>query len=330
MKTGILTNAQNANVANIYYGAEEQVKLAYMAVKTEIMTQKVTNSSYDATQTIPENNVEKIKKIVKENLNAKDAGTDVTDGFTVGIGIAKGVPVIKITYVNSAIRKNAMGEMKPAEDGKVEYAIYIETQDATYKEIIPSTVSYGSKTEETVAVADDITIGEEKFRVIKKSEDGKKITAMPYYNLVLSASPIKQATKDNYRSAGTVSFSSVEIPTWNENENIKLDTNENNVKIPIENYEKYLKSLGANNVEVKIGRVYPASKGPAEIDDSEYIRSLSGLNPSGTGGFWLGSSDMYNASHVALIGGNGAIYGIYDYTISNNYGVRPVIVITLL
>ena len=48
-RNGILNNASKAGVENAYRGAEEQVKLAYMAVKTEIMQQTVKNGRYNAT-----------------------------------------------------------------------------------------------------------------------------------------------------------------------------------------------------------------------------------------------------------------------------------------
>ena len=48
-ENGILSNANTASSSSVYYGAEEQVKLAYMSVRTEIMAQTVANSSYDAT-----------------------------------------------------------------------------------------------------------------------------------------------------------------------------------------------------------------------------------------------------------------------------------------
>ena len=50
-ENGILTNANTASSSSAYYGAEEQVKLAYMSVRTEIMAQTVANSSYDARTT---------------------------------------------------------------------------------------------------------------------------------------------------------------------------------------------------------------------------------------------------------------------------------------
>ena len=48
-RNGILNNASKVSSENSYRGAEEQVKLAHLAVKTEIMQQTVKNGRYDAT-----------------------------------------------------------------------------------------------------------------------------------------------------------------------------------------------------------------------------------------------------------------------------------------
>ena len=179
---------------------------------------------------------------------------------------------------------------------KGEYEIpYSELYTASDKTpVVPTTgINYGSKTAETIAVGDDITIGTEKFKIIKKSADGKTLTAMPYYNLKLDVTPIKQVTAANAESAGTVAFSSVTSPTWNASENINLDTHENNLKSYIQSYQTTLISLGANNVTTKIGKVH------GESTDPDYVRTVDdGLNPSGIGEFWLGSSYERGAAGV--------------------------------
>ena len=58
-----------------------------------------------------------------------------------------------------------------------------------------SAIDYGTKTAETVELGDDITIGTtEKFKIIKKSPDGKTLTAIPYYNIELNTNNPKQTT----------------------------------------------------------------------------------------------------------------------------------------
>ena len=71
-QNGIMTNAQKANNNNVYYSADEQVKLAYMAVKTQIMTDTVADSSYDATT-----NAGKLAKLVRNDLNGSDWKVEV-------------------------------------------------------------------------------------------------------------------------------------------------------------------------------------------------------------------------------------------------------------
>ena len=110
-------------------------------------------------------------------------------------------------------------------------------------------------------------------------------------------------------------------------QNIDLDKHTTNVKMPIENYESYLQNkLKASNVIARIGRYYTYYS--ATITEAEYIRFLSGLNPSETGRFWLGSSESMEAYRVHIVNSDGSIsYDRIYYT--DRYGVRPVIIITL-
>ena len=151
----------------------------------------------------------------------------------------------------------------------------------------------GTETVTTPSIENDVEIGTEKFKVIKII--GNKVTAIPYYNLDLTATPIKQQTSSeaNLNDEQRIAFSSVSSATWSEGENIDLDVHTNNVKTPIENYKSYLISLGANNVDVKIGRYYsPSIQTGATITESEYLGDVDvTMNPSETGDFWLGSSD---------------------------------------
>ena len=121
-ENGLLSNSSKASTQNAYKGAEERVKLAAMAVKTEIMSQKVSNGSYDART--PENTA-KLAQIV-----AKDFSNDskwAVDGNTAG--------QIKITYTDSSIDKGVIDNSdvsnpKPRQEGKVEYIINLAPQDA--------------------------------------------------------------------------------------------------------------------------------------------------------------------------------------------------------
>ena len=183
-------------------------------------------------------------------------------------------------------------------------------------------------------VGQDVTIGEERFKIIKKSTDGKTITAMPYYNLYIAGNPttIKQATEDNYSSAGKIAFAPGSSPTWGVGKNIDIDnttTYPNNVKEPIAKYETYLRdTLGASNVVAKIGRYYQVGTADATITEAEYIGNLSGLNPGSAATFWLGSSTSLIADNVHLVDSNGSV-GYNDFYDASYGGVRPVIIITI-
>ena len=122
-ENGILNRAQQTNMQNDYFQAEEKVKLAYMAVKTEIMTQKVQNSNYNA-----QNNAGKLGKIVRDELNGSEwtvspDGTELTAFGT----------TINITYTKASLKQGGISQdpLHPRQNGEVNYEITLELQDAT-------------------------------------------------------------------------------------------------------------------------------------------------------------------------------------------------------
>ena len=121
---GITSNASKSSTANAYYGAEEQVKLAYGAVKTEIMAQTVKNGTYDATTA---NNTKKLAQIVEKDLSGNKWFIDGTEAG-----------VIKIRYKDTAIDQGAVDSTSnpkvPRQEGKVDYTITLQVQNATLQE----------------------------------------------------------------------------------------------------------------------------------------------------------------------------------------------------
>ena len=138
-ENGIITNAQEAATANAYYGATEQVKLAYMAVRTEIMAQTVKNGQYDATGSDATNALAEIV--------TKDFGSDPKWSVSAADG------VITITYSDSAIDQGVIGNVDyhdqynnngvpttnntartvvaPLSEGQVKYTITLYPQNAS-------------------------------------------------------------------------------------------------------------------------------------------------------------------------------------------------------
>ena len=94
-KNGVITNAQKTSTENAYYGAIEEVKLAYMAVRTEIMSQVVTDGTYDAIS-----NTAELAKIVKNDLSGSEWSV---------VGTTKGK--ITITYTDTKIDKETIGNV---------------------------------------------------------------------------------------------------------------------------------------------------------------------------------------------------------------------------
>ena len=135
-KNGVITNAQKTSTENAYYGAEEQVKLAYMAVRTEIMSQVVADGTYDARLAT---NVEKLAQIVKEDLSDASSWEIKYTGDTVDSTTGKNKEekdgLIYIKYIDTKIDRatinNTAGKEKPANEGCVYYTITIKDQNAT-------------------------------------------------------------------------------------------------------------------------------------------------------------------------------------------------------
>ena len=128
---GILSNASNAKSQNAYYGAEEQMKLVYMAIRTEIAAKTVASSSYDATA-----DEANLMKVVKKDL-ASD-GTNYDTGWKETAPAFKVVnagekATITLTYTDSAIAKDSISKGKPTQDGKVVGIITLGPQTASFE-----------------------------------------------------------------------------------------------------------------------------------------------------------------------------------------------------
>lgn len=333
-ENGILSRATETRSTNAEAQADEQAKLAYMGVKTEIIAEKVSNASYNA-----QSNAGKLGKKVKQDLKGNEwtISPDGTDETVQG-------EKITMTFTDSSLNNT---NEKAIATNKIVYTIELpgagETtvtlkKDGTEmtsgnsggSEKTTSSVVFkdGETTVTTPAVGNDVEIGAEKFKVIKIT--GNKVTAMPYYNLDLTGTDIKQQTSGDtaYSTGQTVAFSSVASATWKANENITLGANESEITTPIANYQTYLRGLGASNVETKIGRYYEVGHAGATITEAEYIGNLSGLNPGSAGRFWLGSSGSGYGYPVCLVSNNGS-FSSNSFRRADDYGVRPVIIITI-
>lgn len=168
--------------------------------------------------------------------------------------------------------------------------------------------NYGEKTKETLESGNDISIGNEKFRVF--STENNKIKAIAHYNLMLNLNPIIQATQNTVASAGTSTFSSYEYWKVGEAE-IDMYNSDNHIQPYITKYGEYLENLGAESIDVRIARF------------SEYSSIFSDLINGGW--FWLGSARSYYGTHYG-------IWNVYtggyssSYQSDERFGVRTIIV----
>ena len=119
---GILENSKQANERNSFYSAQEQVKMVYMAVKTEIMSSLTKDSSYNAREHAGE-----LASIAKRDLNGSEWKITPTEENAQG-------STITITYTNSSLTQNGVEEGKPAQNGSIIYTIGLEKEDVSLRE----------------------------------------------------------------------------------------------------------------------------------------------------------------------------------------------------
>lgn len=185
-----------------------------------------------------------------------------------------------------------------------------------------STIDYGEKTAETVTVNDDITIGTEKFKVIKKSADGKTITALPYYNITLPEDLTSELPVQS-RTAGVISFSDSNY--WGDTSVNEIDmsggtTGTNYIQPYIEAYEKTLHNLGTMNVRTRVAII-------SEMNTTDMTRDLR-MPLRVSQRYWLGSSSSNNANSVLMVDQNGNC-GTNGNNYGNTCGVRPIVIIEI-
>lgn len=226
-------------------------------------------------------------------------------GVTISLALNNNGVIERAQYASNSYANAAMEERTALNEMADEVARLSKRGDDGEEGGNTSTIVFknGTETVTTPEVGYDVEIGTEKFKVIKIT--GNKVTAIPYYNLDLTEINTKQQTSgDTARDAEqNVSFSTLSEVTWGYGDNIMLGETESAVTTPITNYETYLKGIGANNIEAKIGRFYNTSSAHQGIDvpDEEYIGDCDDLNPSGVGRYWLGTSSGDMNDYVFVV-----------------------------
>ena len=102
-ENGILTQASRTDAVNERAQAEEQAKLAYMAVRTQIATNLVENRAYDATTA---ESLTALAAIVSNDLSGD--GWDVTEGANaIEIEYTSDVLLKPLTYTIDLTKNSA-------------------------------------------------------------------------------------------------------------------------------------------------------------------------------------------------------------------------------
>ena len=134
---GIITNAQASRSNTAYRTADEQMRLAYMAVRTEIAAKLANDTAYEA---ISPDNAEELKKIVENDLKGF-TGNDST--WAVELKMSEdGATATKIFMKCTAAgilqgTEEKTPKNKPLTDGKVCGEIVLDKRTAQYTFDIP-------------------------------------------------------------------------------------------------------------------------------------------------------------------------------------------------
>ena len=166
-------------------------------------------------------------------------------------------------------------------------------------------------------VGDQVTVGGEKFYVIKaSSESEEKVTLLAEKN-------IDTTTMVQSDSANTIAFSSTNY--WKNIEGITYPYNLNGVETSV------------STDVINIAKAYGTAKGgEGRLMTVEEVFALGGNKnnnssascPSwiNTANFWLGSAR--DTSYVWLVNGDSSYLGSNNFSNASYYGVRPVIEIS--
>ncbi len=177
------------------------------------------------------------------------------------------------------------------------------------KKSVSTGIDYGSKTAETIEPGDDISIGDQNFKVFSVSSG--VIKAMPYHNITLTSSPVQDQEAD---------FTMFSSERYWENTNVDADVDmtdsRNNIQQYIAAYKATLESKGASAIDVRIGT-------ESELFADGITDDMR--NPSEDHDFWVGSLDRYDTDRVDVMSYMGNYVTGYPY--HSTSGVRPILII---
>ena len=192
-KNGILSRATETRGQNAYASASEQARLAYMAVKTEIIAQKTSNAGYKANDAT---NAGKLKDMVVNELKGAEWTKEP---------VALSGSTITMIYSNTSLKAGAISE-KPAEDGKITFKIKLGEKDAElYEDDILVSGSTGGDTPVTPTVT-SVTELREGDEVIYTDQNGNEIPCIVLYDST-GSNGIQVISKDTVESNITLGSS---------------------------------------------------------------------------------------------------------------------------
>ena len=339
-ENGILSRATETRGQNAYSSACEQVRLAYMTVKTEIMTQKVKDSSYNA-----QTNGENLATLVGKELKGTEWSTPSAPTYNTTS------KAIEITYTNSSLKENMVAQNKPKESGKITFQIILQPQDAGLK--IDGYEVTGGNSNPTdpdptpsgailpageYTVGKLVTVGGEEFFVLE--DQGSTVKLLAKYCLNRAGTSQINEGSDVYgrRFSKTSYWDDVGVDSWP----FDLQTSEMIAKAQQDGDA----DEGVPNAIIA-AQSYGTAKGATEgrlltFDEAEALDSAGGIMGKILYGQWTISDNLgdipiegyldtwigYAAyySTPCSLSGDGEYIGSNYSTESDSIGVRPVLI----
>lgn len=326
-ENGILKNVTRAKIHNIYSQAEEQAKLAHMALKAEVLTAQTEKVNYRA-----EDDAGKLANIVRKELGTSN-GWEVLPKDEE----AKSDIIIMI-YNNSLLSKNIIEDGKPKQDGNVYFTISLKNNDVVMDiDVIDERTKLITG---EYSAGDEVSFDGESFFVLKDSKAGEEVTLLTKYCLNKEGTEqknLEQTPSGICRKFSRTKYWSSASPTYpcdvQTEDMIRRASLDGNVTTGVSN--AVLTAINYGKIKgAKLGRLMTNDEANSFRKGTDKIKSI--LYGTWTGEdapvdgylrYWLGGVSALSYVYV-VAGDNLALKGgHYNGTTDGPFGVRPVLII---
>ena len=163
-------------------------------------------------------------------------------------------------------------------------------------------VDFGNKVATTIEVGEDLTIGTERFRVLK-TDKSTQIIAVPHYNITL-VTPKENGgaypEQTNETEGNTTAFSS--DPYWVSGTDIDMTNSKNKIQKYITAYSTKLSGVTGGKVTARVARYSEMQDSAITLPEGTTVTKEQIRNPGPSSGYWLGSRQTYDNVTCYVVG----------------------------